>query len=97
MIAVGEIVLLLVAAHILERQHDDGKTRRVGELIVNGSGHETRRVARTPGKGPRRKKREGERSGERRPRDSKTLARRGAASPLGRAIFAAGFGAPLAA
>ena len=40
---VGEIVLLLVAGEILERQHDDRKPRRVGELVVDRSGHETRR------------------------------------------------------
>ena len=64
---VGEIVLLLVAGKILERQHDDRKPRRVGELVVNGSGHETRRQARAPGKAARRKKHESERSRERRP------------------------------
>ena len=37
------------------------------ELVVNGSGHETWRVARTPRKGPRREKRESESGGERRP------------------------------
>ena len=83
---VGEIVLLLVAAQVLERQHDDRKPRRVGELIVNGSGHETRRVARTPGKGPRRKKRESERRGERRPlrKPGARLRRRGGALHFGR-------------
>ena len=58
----AEIVLLLVAAQVLERQYDDGKMRRVGELIVNGGGQETP-PARSPAcqsKGPRRKKRKRE-------------------------------------
>ena len=58
---VSEIVLFLVAAQVLERQHDDGETRRIGELVVNGSGHETWRIARTPSKGPRRDDRDSER------------------------------------
>ena len=64
---VGEIVLLLVAGEVLERQHDDRKPRRVGELVVDGSGHETRRVARAPGEGARRKKHESKRGRKRRP------------------------------
>ena len=65
--AIGEIVLLLVAAQILERQHDDGEARRIRELIVNGCGHEARRVARAPSVAARSKKRESERSRQRRP------------------------------
>jgi hypothetical protein len=65
--AVGEIVLLLIAGEVLERQHDDREARRVGELIVNRSGHETRRVARTPSKCPHRKKRESKRRSKSRP------------------------------
>ena len=61
---VGEILLVLVAGEVLERQHDDRKPRRVGELVVNGSGHEARRVARAPGEGARRKKREGKHGGK---------------------------------
>jgi hypothetical protein len=55
--SVGEIVLLLVAAQVLERQHDDRKPRRVGKPIVKGRGHETRRIAGTPREGPDGKKR----------------------------------------
>jgi hypothetical protein len=61
--AVGEIVLLLVAGEVLERQYDDREPRRVRELVVNGSGHETRHVAGAPGKGPRGEKHESERRG----------------------------------
>jgi hypothetical protein len=64
---VGEIVLLLVAGEVLERQHDDREPWRVGELIVNRSRHETRRVAGAPRKSPRRKKQERQRSSKRRP------------------------------
>ena len=75
--AVGEIVLLLIAGEVLERQHDDRKPRCIGELVVNRSGHEARRVAYGPDEGSRRKKCERERSQRRpatpdvaRPRDS---------------------------
>ena len=36
--AVGEIVLLGVAAEVGERQHDDRQARRVGELLVRDGG-----------------------------------------------------------
>ena len=40
---------------------------RVGELVVNEGGQETRRVACSPGEGPRRKKRKRERRRDNRP------------------------------
>ena len=47
---VGEIVLLLVAAQVLERQHDNGELRRVRELVLrDGSAEQSRREARMPG------------------------------------------------
>ena len=71
---VGEIVLLVVAAQVLERQNDDRKPRRVGELVVNGSGHETRREARAPSVAARRNNSESERRGERAQRGDSPLA-----------------------
>ena len=76
--AVSEIVLLLVVAQILERQHDDRKSWRDRELVFDGSGQETRRVARAPGERARRKKRESER---RRQRWPATPRRRASSSP----------------
>ena len=46
--AVGEIVLLLIGAQILERQNDDGETRRRRELVFRRSSREMRRETRPP-------------------------------------------------
>ena len=62
--SVGEIVLLLVAGKVLERQHDDRQTRRVRELVVNGNGHETRGASLLAKRSPRREKHERKRRGK---------------------------------
>ena len=77
MSSVGEIVLILVAAQVLERQDDNGEAWGGRELVVNGSGHETWRVASTPSKGPHREKRESESGGERPPAQESARFRRG--------------------
>ena len=63
---VGEIVLLLVAGEVLERQHDDGKPRRVGELVLRHRSHEARGEARPPPIGADREQRGDENGGGRR-------------------------------
>ena len=66
--SVGEILLLRIAAEVLERQHDDRKPRRGLELVLGDRGAEqTRREPRMPGVGAGRDKRDDERGGERRP------------------------------
>ena len=63
--AVGEKVLFLVAAQILEWQNDDGEARRVGEFVLGGRAQQTRCKARMPGVGPRREKHDHDRGGKR--------------------------------
>jgi hypothetical protein len=49
---VGEKILLLVAAHVFERQHDDGEPWRVGKLVLDRRAQQARCDTRMPDIGP---------------------------------------------